>query len=79
MSFSKPQVSFSSSFALLFSVLKDNPSGLFWVKRYIISKKEPIKRDILRILSAHVKIHQIQVIFEITNHFFRILHQSSLL
>ena len=33
--FKKPQVSFISNFAWLFSVMKDNSSGLFQVKRYI--------------------------------------------
>ena len=32
MSFSKPQVSFSSNFASLFSVIKDNSSAIFEVK-----------------------------------------------
>ena len=39
MSFSKPQVSFSSNFASLFSVMKDNSSVLFSVKRYILCTK----------------------------------------
>ena len=38
-SFSKPQVNFSSNFTLLFSVMKDNSSVLFWVKHYIIGTK----------------------------------------
>ena len=39
MSLSKPQVSFSSNFALLFSVVKDNSSVLFKAKRYILCTK----------------------------------------
>ena len=39
MLFSKPQVSFSSNFGWLFSVTKDNTSGLFQVKRYIFCTK----------------------------------------
>ena len=39
VSFSKPQVCFSSNFALFFSVIKDNSSVLFQVKFYIISTK----------------------------------------
>ena len=36
MSFSKPQVSYLSNFTSLFLVTKDNSSGLFQVKRYIL-------------------------------------------
>ena len=39
ISFSRPQVSFSSNFASLFSVMKDNSSLLFQVKRYIFCTK----------------------------------------
>ena len=39
ISFSKPQVSFPSNFAWLFSDMKDNPSVLFYVKRYILCTK----------------------------------------
>ena len=38
-SFSKPPGRFSSNFTLLFSVLKDNSSVLFYVKDYIIGTK----------------------------------------
>ena len=34
------------------------------------AQKNPIKLEILRTLSAHVKIYQIRVIFETTNQFF---------
>ena len=40
MSFYKPQVSFSLNFVLLFSVIKDNSSVLFKVKRFILCTKE---------------------------------------
>ena len=36
MSFSKPQASFSLNFAWLFSVIKDESSVLFLVKRYLL-------------------------------------------
>ena len=39
VSFSKPHASFSSIFTSLFSVMKDNSSGLFWVKHYILCTK----------------------------------------
>ena len=39
LSFSKPEVCFSSNFASLFSVMKDNSSRLFLVKRYILYTK----------------------------------------
>ena len=38
-SFSKPQGSFCSNFTLLFSVMKDNSSVIFYVKDYIIGTK----------------------------------------
>ena len=61
MSFSKLQVNFSSNFAWLFSVLKNNPSVLFQVKRYILHTKETNQR----LLSAWMKINQSIVMFEI--------------
>ena len=39
MLFSKPQVSFSSNFAWLFSVMKDNSYVLFQIKHYIFHMK----------------------------------------
>ena len=57
MSFSKPQVSFSSNIPSLFGAMKDNSYG-------------PIKVKILRISSARVKIHQICVTLETATQFF---------
>ena len=34
------------------------------------AQREPIKVEILKILSAQVKIHHIRIIFETTNQFF---------
>ena len=47
-------------------------TALYFFRSNVISftQKEPIKVEILRILSAYVKIHQILVIFETTNQFF---------
>ena len=51
VSFSKPQISFSSNFAWLFSVIKDNSSVLFLVKCYIyFAQKGQITVQILETL-----------------------------
>ena len=63
----KPQVSFSSNFASLSSVMKDNFSVLF---RSNITAKKQCKCKFLRLLNARIKIHQIYVIFETANQFF---------
>ena len=70
VSFSKPQASFSSNFAWLFSVIKDNSSVLFLVKCYILCTKGTNHSANFGDLSARIKIHQILVIFETTNWFF---------
>ena len=70
MSFSKTQVSFSSKFLSIFSVMKDNLSVLFMSNVIYFAQKEPIKARILIISCAQVKIQQILVIFETTNQFF---------
>ena len=70
MSFSKPQVSFPSNFASLFSVMKDKCSELFMSNVVYFAQKESTKVEILRISCAQVKIHQTVVIFETTNQFF---------
>ena len=59
MSFSKPQVSFSSNFVSLFSVMKHNSSVLFSLNRYILCTKGTNQSGCLKILSAKIKIHQI--------------------
>ena len=43
ISFFKPQVSFSANFISLFSTMKDNSSVLFYLIKYILCSKEPIK------------------------------------
>ena len=52
MSFYKPQVNISSNFASLFSVMKDNSFMLFQSNVIYFAQKEPIKAEILRIVSA---------------------------
>ena len=64
--FSKAQVSFSSNFASLSSIIKDKSSVFF---RSSITGKDQSKCKFLRLLSAWIKIYQILVIFETTNHF----------
>ena len=55
MPFSKPQVIFSSNFASLYSVMKENS---FFKSNFIyFAQKEPMKVEILRISSAQIKIH----------------------
>ena len=46
MSFFKPQVSFSSNFASLYSVMKDNSSVLFSSNNIYFAQKEHIKMKI---------------------------------
>ena len=72
MSFSKPQVSFSSNFAWLFSVMKYNSSVLFQVKRWLYTshKRDQSKCKCCRLFSARSKIHQILVLFETKSKFF---------
>ena len=70
MTFSKPQVIFSSNSASLFSVMKDTSRGAFRSNIIYLAQKEPIKVKILSISSAQGKIHLILVIFETTNQFF---------
>ena len=65
MSFSKPQVSFSSNFAWHFSVMKDNSSALFLGQTlHILHKRDQSKCKFLRLLSTWINIHLILVIFE---------------
>ena len=72
MLFSKPQVSFSSNFASLSSVMKDN----FF--RSKTTRKGRSKCKIVRLLSARIKIHQILVIFETNQFFFNFFYQPRL-
>ena len=70
MLFSKPQVIFSSNFASLSSVMKDN-SVLFPNQTlHTFHGRDLSKCKFLRLLSARIKIHQILVSFETTNRFF---------
>ena len=80
MSFFKPQVSFASDFASLFTVMKDNSSVLFRSNLIYFAQKV-VKVKLLRILSAQVKIHEILAISETTNQFFFSVmrHNSSIL
>ena len=59
MSFFKLKVSFSSNFASLFSVMKDNSSVLFQFRHYILCIKVTNQSANFRDLSALIKIHQI--------------------
>ena len=70
MSFSKPQVHFSSNLAWLFSVMKDNSSVLFRTKVFTLHERDESKCKLLRLFSAQIKIHQILLIFETTNRLF---------
>ena len=67
--FFKPQVSFSSNFSSLFSVVYS--SVLFSAKTlYTLFKRSPLKCKFLKLMSVWVKIHQIpSVNFETTSQF----------
>ena len=85
MSFFKPQVSFSSNFAPLFSFTKDNSSALFLSQTlYTFVTKRLLKHNFFRLLIAWVKILQIpHVRFKVNSSsifvqfFFLITHNSS--
>ena len=69
---------FFSGFASLFSVMKQNSSVLFWLKKsYNLFKRSPLKCAFLNLFSARIKIRQIPHInFEMANQFqfkFRII------
>ena len=59
MSYLKPQAGFSLNFASLFSAMRDNSSLLFSWNFIWFRQKEPIKEQTFRLLTAHVKFHQI--------------------
>ena len=64
MSFSKPQVGFSSNFAWIFIFMKDNSSVHFQGQTlYTLHGRDQLKWKFLRLLTARIKIHQILVIF----------------
>ena len=72
MSFFKSQVSFSLNFASLFSVIKDNSSVLFLGQTLnTLHNRNQLKCKFVRLLSVQVKIHQILVIFETSQFFFK--------
>ena len=54
-SFFKPQVSFSSNFASLFSVMKDDSSTVLAQTLYPLVTRSPLKCTLFRLLSARVK------------------------
>ena len=71
-------VIFFSGFASLFSVMKQNSSVLFWLKKsYNLFKRSPLKCAFLNLFGARIKIRQIPHInFEMANQFqfkFRII------
>ena len=68
-----------SSFASLFSVMKDNSSVFLSLKPCILWTKRAYQKEIFRLLSGWVKIHQIpHVIFETTRSWFiQVLHHCS--
>ena len=59
MSFFKQKVSFSLNFGSLFSVMRDNSSVLCGWNCTLFGQKEPIKVQIFRLSTVHVKFHQI--------------------
>ena len=70
MSFLEPRVSFSSNFALLFSVMKHNSAVFFHLNFICFGLKAPMKVQIFRLSTACMKINQIlYVIFQATCQF----------
>ena len=72
MPFSKPQVSFSSTFKWLFSVMKYTPLYFFFCI-YTLLKRNQSKCKFFRLFTAQIKIHQVLVIFQVS---LQILHHS---
>ena len=65
------KVSVYSNFASLFSTMKENSYVFLQRKPYIPWTKRAHRKDIFRLLSGWVKLHQItHVIFETTSQFF---------
>ena len=71
MSFLKAQVSFPSSSASIFSVMKHNSSVLFFISNIIyFGSRSQLKSKIFRFLSVWVKIPQIPYVnFQMTSQF----------
>ena len=59
VSYLRLQVSFSLNFAAHFSIMRDNSSVLFLVETTWFGQKAPIKVQDFRLLTAHIKFHQI--------------------
>ena len=59
MSFLKPRASFSSSFASLSTVMRDNSFVLFRLKLNMLSTKGTHQVQIFRLSTARIKINQI--------------------
>ena len=57
MLFLKPRASFSSNFASLFSVMRNNASVLFHENLYILSAKGTHQVQIFRLSTARIKIN----------------------
>ena len=71
MSFSKPQVIFSSNFVSLASFMKDNSSVLFLGQTLnTLHNMNQWNSKLLRLLSPRVKFSETLVIFETTDQFF---------
>ena len=61
----KQQVSFSSNFSLLFSVMRDNSSvSSSWYCTWF-GQRELIKVDNFKLSTAHVKFHQICILLKV--------------
>ena len=63
ISFLKPRASFSSNFASVSSVMRDNSSVLFHLKLFMLSTKGTHQVKILRLSTARMKINQISCHF----------------
>ena len=68
MSFLKPRASFSSNFASLSTVMRDNSSVLFHLKLYMLSTKRTYQVEIFSQLLA-LKLTKFLVIFQATSQF----------
>ena len=80
MSFLKPRASFSSNFASVSTVMRDNSSVLFHLKLYMLSTKGTHQVQIFRLSTAHMKINHILCNFcplNFTSPFSVMAHNSS--
>ena len=74
MSFLKPRASFSSNFASLSTLMRDNSSVLFHLKLYMLSTKGTHQVQIFSQLLALKLTNQFLVIFQATSQFSLQLH-----